>query len=396
MSIQKIQNKNGLSYKLTISAGRTLDRKQIRYYETYVPDPGMTEKQALKEARRLEADLEKRIKEGFAPDARLNFYGYAAALIDKKERDGEIKPNTVLLYRRFNEDLKGEIGHLPLDKINTPRLKAVMEWLDSNGRNHKTGGKLSPKTQREYYRFISVVMSAAEEDARVHVNPCKRVKAPKLKARAVAILQPEDVAKLLTALDSESLKWRTLIHVLLASGARKGEIGGLKWDRVDFDNSQIEISNNLLYDPKNGIYETTPKTDGSNRFVKLPAQTMALLKEWQTYCKQLRLMNGDRWQETGFVFIQDDGRPMHPDSVSKWLVPFCEKNGIPKVTAHALRHTAASILIDSGASIVAVSKRLGHSQTSTTVNTYAHQIRKADEAAADSLADVIYKPKTAK
>jgi hypothetical protein len=61
---------------------------------------------------------------------------------------------------------------------------------------------------------------------------------------------------------------------------------------------------------------------------------MALLKEWQAYCKQLRLLNGDRWQDTGFVFIQDDGRPMHPDSVSKWLVPFCEKNGIPKVTAH--------------------------------------------------------------
>ena len=396
MSIRKVENKGGLSYQLTISAGRTLEGKQIRYYETYVPDPGMTEKQAYKEAMRLEADLEKRVKEGFAPDARPNFYGYAAALIDKKEQDQEIKPNTVILYRRFNEDLKDKIGHLPLDKINTPRLKSVMEWLDSEGRNHKTGGKLSPKTQREYFRFISVVMSAAEEDARIQVNPCKRLKAPKLKPHAVTILQPEDVAKMLAALESESLKWRTLIHVLLASGARKGEIGGLKWDRVDFANSQIEISNNLLYDPKNGIYETTPKTDGSIRFVKLPAQTMALLKEWQTYCKQLRLLNGDRWHDTGFVFIQDDGRPMHPDSVSKWLVPFCEKNGIPKVTAHVLRHTAASILIDSGASIVAVSKRLGHSQTSTTVNTYAHQIRKADEAAADCLADVIYKPRTAK
>jgi integrase len=192
------------------------------------------------------------------------------------------------------------------------------------------------------------------------------------------------------------MKWRVLIHVLLASGARKGEIGGLKWDRVDFDNSQIEISNNLLYDPKNGIYETTPKTEGSNRFVKLPAQTMALLKEWQMYCKQLRLLSGDRWHDTGFVFIQDDGKPIHPDSVSKWMVRFCARHALPKITAHSLRHTAASILIDSGASIVAVSKRLGHSQTSTTVNTYAHQIRKADEAAADSLADVIYSPKEAK
>ena len=396
MSISRIQNKSGLSFKLTISAGRTLEGKQIRYYETYVPDSGMTEKQALKEARRLEADLEKRIKEGFAPDARMSFYGYAAALIDKKERDSEIKPNTVLLYRRFNEDLKPQIGHLPLDKINQARLKVVLEWLDSDGLNHKTKGKLSAKTQREYFRFISVVMTAAEEDSRIQVNPCKRVKAPKPKAHTKTILQPEDVKKMLVALDQEPMKWRVLLHVLLASGARKGEIGGLKWDRVDFNNSQIEISNNLLYDPKNGIYETSPKTEGSNRFVKLPAQTMALLKDWYAYCRQLRLVNGDRWNETGFVFIQDDGKPIHPDSVSKWMVRFCARHSLPKITAHSLRHTAASILIDSGASIVAVSKRLGHSQTSTTVNTYAHQIRKADEAAADSLADVIYAPKEAK
>jgi integrase len=392
MSIKKIQNKNGLSYKITISAGRTLDGKQIRYYETYVPTPGMTEKQALKEATRFEVDLEKRIREGFAPDARLSFFGYAEALIDKKD----LKPNTVLLYRRFNEDLKDVIGHLPLDKINPARLRSALEWLDGDGRNHKTGGKLSPKTQKEYYRFISVVMTAAEVDSLIQVNPCKRVKPPRPKSPTKTILQPEEVARLLAALEAESLKWRTLVHVLLTSGARKGEILGLKWDHVDFNGAQVEISNNLLYDPKNGIYETTPKTEGSNRFVKLPAQTMTLLREWRQHCRQLRLLNGDRWKETGFLFVQDDGKPMHPDSASKWLVKFCEKNGLPRITAHNLRHTAASILIDSGASIVAVSKRLGHAQTSTTMNIYAHQIRKADEAAADSLADVIYAPKAAK
>jgi len=394
MSIQKIQNKNGLSFKLTISAGRTLEGKQIRYFETYVPDLGMSEKAALKEARRLEADLEKRIAQGFAPDARLTFYGYAAALIEK--RQGEAKPNTILLYRHFNETLKDQLGYLPLDKINVPRLKAVLEWLDSEGLNHKTGGKFSPRTQLWFFRFIGMVMSAALEDGRIPTNPCQRVKAPKAQGHEKTILQPDDVRKMLAALDQEPLKWRVLVHVLLASGARKGEIGGLRWGSVDFERSQIQIVSNLLYDPKKGIYETTPKTDGSKRFVKLPAQTMSLLKEWQTYCKQLRLMNGGRWKDTGFVFVQDDGRPLHPDSVTAWLPKFCARNGLPRVTAHSLRHTAASILIDSCSSIVAVSKRLGHSQTSTTMNVYAHQIRQADEAAADSLADVIYRPKEAK
>ena len=104
----------------------------------------------------------------------------------------------------------------------------------------------------------------------------------------------------------------------------------------------------------------------------------------------LREANKEIWSDTNFVLIQDNGEPIHPQSVSRWFERFCAKNDLPKVSIHKLRHTAASIMIDSGASIATVSKRLGHSQISTTLNVYTHQIKKRDEAAAESIGNVIY------
>ena len=178
--------------------------------------------------------------------------------------------------------------------------------------------------------------------------------------------------------------------MLLASGARRGEIAGLKWDKVDFFNNQIEITNNWLYDTKNGVYETTPKTEDSIRFIKLPAETMVMLKTWRKQCNLYRKANAEIWNDTDFVFIQENGSSIHPQSVSRCFEWVCERNELPKISLHKLRHTAASILIYSGVSIAAVSKRLGHSQISTTLNVYTHQIKKRDEIAADTIADAIY------
>jgi len=107
-------------------------------------------------------------------------------------------------------------------------------------------------------------------------------------------------------------------------------------------------------------------------------------------CNLLKSTNKEIWNDTNFVFIQDNGNPIHPQSVSRWFERFCERNDLPKISIHKLRHTAASILIDSGVSIATVSKRLGHSQISTTLNIYTHQIKKRDEAAAEDIGGVIY------
>ena len=175
------------------------------------------------------------------------------------------------------------------------------------------------------------------------------------------------------------------------TGARRGEILGLKWDKVDFVGCRIHICNNILYSADRGIYEDTPKTSTSDRFVSLPAETLQLLRQYRTWQATERLRLGGYYENQDFVFAQDNGRPMHPDSVTDWCAKFSKRHGLPHINPHAFRHTMASMLYFNGVDSVSISKRLGHAQVSTTANIYAHVMAEADQKNAEILADVFLK-----
>lgn len=256
--------------------------------------------------------------------------------------------------------------------------------------------QLSNKTILEHHRLIHTILAQAEKEMLVPYNAASKAVPPKSAKKDVNYFQPEDIEKILSALDQEPIKWRTITHLLIITGCRRGEIMGLKWDKVDFKNNQIKIETNLLYSPQRGIYESSTKTASSVRYIKLPAETMKLLREYRRWYLELRMKNGDRWHNTDFCFVKDDGTPMIPDSITSWLRKFSMKYDLPHINPHAFRHTMASILINSGKDIISVSKRLGHAKASTTTDIYAHMIKEADEQASECLADVILRPKNKK
>lgn len=170
-----------------------------------------------------------------------------------------------------------------------------------------------------------------------------------------------------------------------------------RWFEVEqgrLDTGTIRIDSTLLYTPDCGVYENSTKT-GDTRFIKLPGETISLLKKYRKWYIELRLKNGDRWQDTGYLFVQDDGRPISPDSIGSWLGKFSKRHGLPHIHAHAFRHTVASVLISNGTDIVTVSKRLGHARTSTTTDIYSHVIQEADAQASECISDVLLKRKKA-
>ena len=120
------------------------------------------------------------------------------------------------------------------------------------------------------------------------------------------------------------------------------------------------------------------------------------MREYKEWYDDLRTLNDERWCNTDFLFVQDNGEPMNPDSITAWLRKFSTRHDLPHINPHAFRHTAASVLINQGADIVSVSKRLGHATTSTTLNVYAHIIEEADTASSETLADVLLRNKKAK
>lgn len=250
---------------------------------------------------------------------------------------------------------------------------------------------LSAKTVQEHHRLISTVLEQAVKEGLVPFNVAQRTTLPKVEKKEVNYFQPEQVAAIRDALETEPIKWKTLVHMFLITGARRGEILGLKWSNVDFKNSRIYVCNNILYTAERGIYEDTPKTERSKRYISLPSETMQLLKKYQLWQFEERLRLGEYFVNQDFVFSQDTGSPMHPDSVTDWLNKFSKRHDLPHINPHAFRHTMASMLYFNGVDSVSISKRLGHAQVSTTANIYAHIMEEADKKNADILADIFLK-----
>ena len=171
---------------------------------------------------------------------------------------------------------------------------------------------------------------------------------------------------------------------------RRGELLGLEWPDVDFDTGVISIRRTSQYGGKElGTYTDGTKTEQSRRSIRVTQHVIDLLKSYKADQAARRLLLGDawavEWAEHPRLFTNQDGRPMSPSTPLNRLRRYLDKLGLPPVSLHSLRHTNATLLIQQGVSVRAVSGRLGHSQTSTTMNIYAHQLQSADAAAAEAL-----------
>ena len=392
-NIQERRNKDGklISYSVRVHRGRGPDGKQLKpYTATFEVSPTWTEKSARKKAEAFAATFEKECREGTVSDSRLKFAEYCDYVIDLKEQRGA-KHSTIVLYRGLTTRIYPQIGHIKLKELRADHLNTLYSLLAQPGQNKRTGGGLSPKSITEHHRLISTVLDQAEKEGLVPFNVAGKATLPKMQKKEVNYFQPEQIAAIRDALESEPLKWRTLVHLLLITGARRGEVLGLKWEKVDFEGRKIHICNSVLYSADIGIYESSPKTATSNRFITLPTETMQLLRKYQAWQTKERFRLGGYYEDQGFLFAQDNGKPMHPDTVTTWLDRFSKRHGLPHINPHAFRHTMASMLYFNGVDSVSISKRLGHAQVSTTSNIYAHIVEEADQKSADILADVFLK-----
>ena len=248
---------------------------------------------------------------------------------------------------------------------------------------------LSGRTIMNCHLLVSIVLGQAEREMRIPLNPAHRATPPKREASNPNYFQMEEVERILLALESEPLKWKAAVHLLLVSGCRRGELLGLKWDHVDWENQQIHIDCTLLYAGDRGVYEGSPKTRDSVRTIKLPEETMALLGEYRDWQEAYRKELGQRWEESPYVFPGERGGRMNPSQLGNWLVRFQRRHNLPHLNPHAFRHTMTSMLFFHGVDSVSISHRLGHSSVSTTTSIYSHVMKEAESRISDCMADVL-------
>lgn len=389
--VGNIEKRGENSYRLRVSGGYTGEGKRIIYKRT-VQAKNKTE--AEKELALFISEIET----GQALSAKkMRFRDYADFWINNYAVLN-LSPKT---YERYKSMLKSRIlpylGNMYLDKIQPMQLMYLYQELTQSTYTRKnTTYKLSSKTVLEHHRLLHSMFQQAVYWQMIAYNPASRVRSPKAKKPSINFYDDAQTIALIKALEGEELKFRVIILLTIFTGLRRGEVLGLEWQDINFKNSSVTVRQASQYVSSIGIYTKDPKTETSNRVISIPESITKLLKEYKRKQLECKLRLGDKWIETNRLFIKWDGSPMHPDTITKWFRQFLEDKNLPHITFHGLRHTHATLLISQGLDVRTVSNRLGHAQTSTTLNIYAHSFAKMDKEASDKLDNLLYTEDTKK
>lgn len=375
--------KRGDSYSIRVSCGYDSKGKQVIQYITWKPEPKMTAKQIEKELNRQAVMFEEACNKGYQSKA-IKFEVFAEQWFEEYARPN-LRNTTYERMLQLRKRVYSAIGHIRMDKITPRQIQAFVNSLSKDGANERTGKPLAPKTIRHNLSFISDVFSYAVRMDLVADNPCKKVTIPKGEVKEKPIYSQEEMAQLLTAINGEPTKYRAFFFLIAYSGFRRSEMLGLEWKDIDFENNVISIKRTSNYTSERGIYTDTTKTKRSKRVLKISPYIMNILKELKDEQDEEALRLGDKWVETDRLFVKWNGEPMNNQTPYGWLKEFCEKNDMPFYGIHSFHHFAASALISSGLDVVTVSGALGHCNSGTTLDVYAHMFQTAQARVAQAM-----------
>lgn len=250
----------------------------------------------------------------------------------------------------------------------------------------KKDGKLNNNSVIRYQAMLSSIFKKGVQWGLINENPCSRAEHPKAEEIDIRVLTEEEIPTLLDALSDAPPQYSVITQLALLLGARRGEICALRWSDIDFEKGTLSIKRTVQSIPGIGLVFNTPKTRRGKRCLRIGADCVELLQEYRRYQKAERFRIGSAWVrkvtlengkvvDNDMLFTKWNGEPMDPDIISSWFPKFLEAHNLPDVNFHSLRHSNASILIAAHVPITTVSGRLGHAQTSTTLNYYASALQ---------------------
>ena len=370
-------------YLIRVSCGYDVYGKHKEQSMLWKPEEGWSARQIKKELNRQAVMFEENCKLGYKTSP-MKFQQLAEEWFENYAKN-TLRSTTYERMEQLTHRVYPAIGHMRIDRISARQLQAFVNSLAQEGANEKNGKPLAPKTIRHFLSFISDVFSYAVRMDIVAENPCSKVTIPRGEAKEKPIYSQEEIAKLLIAINGESNKYRAFFFLVAYSGFRRGEMLGLEWKDVDFENDLISVKRTSNYTSERGIYTDTTKTKRSQRVLKISPYIMEILKELKAEQDEEALRLGDKWVETDRLFVKWNGEPMNNQTPYGWLKEFCEKNDMPFYGIHSFRHFAASALISSGLDVVTVSGALGHCNSGTTLNIYSHMFQTAQAKIAQAM-----------
>jgi integrase len=330
---------------------------------------GTTKKKAKDELRAVEETIEKGV---FLPKSKVPMFSEVA-----KEWLEYKKPN---LRETSWENCEGHIRKHFEDlqdlKINCIRISTVEKFIRS-----KQEQGMNINTLRKILVTFGQILSYSVRHRYIDSNPLKEAERPKdtrEEEKEMKILTPEEIRAFLD--NVKDPKYKTLFLLAIMSGAREGELLGLKWSDVDFEKKQVHIQRTF----NKGRWFPT-KTKSSKRKIDLSPSIISELRKWKLACIP---------NELDLVFPNEAGQPMnYSNMVQRYFEPALIGAGIivrdketkkiagTRVKFHSLRHTYASLMIEQGENIKYIQTQLGHSSPTVTLNVYAHLMKPTNQEA---------------
>lgn len=308
------------------------------------------------------------------------------ALIDRwlEHAEPNLAPWTMRGYRNKVESyIRPALGDLPLRKLTTARLDNFYRDLQQRGSRRNQGEPLSAQTVRHVH---SIVRRACRQGCRwgwLDRNPADLAEPPSVPVREHDAPTPAELVRVLDELDVDM---RELAVVAIVTGARRGELAGLRW--TDLDDGQLTIARSIA-DPPEGIVVKSPKT-GKGRRLALDAHTVQMLSARRLREAEKALACGVPYPSDAYVFADAPGgtNPLRPALITKRWANAAARAGV-KVRLHDTRHFAVSELLEAGFEVGGVAKRVGHASTKMTTDRYQTSRRSEDVAAAEHLSSLV-------
>lgn len=302
-----------------------------------------------------------------------------------------VKLSTYGSYEGYiRNHIKPEIGKIKLSALRADILQKFINQKLNNGRCDKVKdvntnklvtrkGGLSEKTIKNMYNMIHSALKQAYKNGLVNQNVSELITLPKQKRTEMRVLSLDEQKALQSAVQDERLGIGIILS--LFTGIRLGELLGLKFKDIDFENKTITIRRTLnrlkTYDDSNkktDIVIGEPKTNKAKRIIPLQEFLVPLLKlhKKRVLIEQLKVAN--LYKNDGFVMCNEFGKYLEPATYQNFFKKMLKKAEIQDTNFHTLRHTFATRALENGFDVKVLADILGHADASTTLNKYAHAL----------------------
>lgn len=352
-------------------------KRRGRYVMDYYDNQGKRIRETLPEGTTLKAakqrmrEIEDRLEKGnYIPRKQIPlFKDVAKAWLYQKQPN--LRQSTWGVYDGHIRNHFNELDEIRIDRISIFIIEKFIRDRQED--------EMHILTLRKILVSLNQIMAYAVRHGYITSNPVRDAERPKSQGKEeedrINVLTPMEINAFIKAVENQ--KYKVLFKMAIMTGARQGELLGLKWDDIDWAKSQVHIqrtyNNQKMYDVK---------TKTSKRRIDIGPSMMEDLNKWRKVCPASKL---------GLIFPNKAGQPInHNNMTSRHFFPALKKAGISKIRFHDLRHTKVSLMIAHGENLKYIQTQMGHSSPMVTLNVYAHLMEKVNQEAATRFENAIF------